>query len=78
MQVNVSKVGPVGGVDLNRAMSTVYNETRAFLMHNYDLTEDMVTTPLTTFYRAYLNTNKLQKCTAQCMLWWNVYMNSYL
>ena len=23
-------------------MSTVYNETRAFLIHNYNLTEDMV------------------------------------
>ena len=42
VQVNVSKVGPYGGVDLNRAMSTIYNETRAFLIHNYDLTEDMV------------------------------------
>lgn len=42
LQVNVGLVGPVGGVDLNRAMSTVYNETRAFLIHNYDLTEDMV------------------------------------
>ena len=40
--MNVGKVGPVGGVDLNRAMSTIYNETRAFLIHNYDLTEDMV------------------------------------
>ena len=42
LQVNVSMYGPYGGVDLNRAMSTVYNETRAFLIHNYDLTEDMV------------------------------------
>ena len=42
VQVNVAKVGPLGGVDLNRAMSTIYNETRAFLIHNYDLTEDMV------------------------------------
>lgn len=42
VQVNVSKVGPYGGVDLNRAMSTIYNETRAFLIHNYNLTEDMV------------------------------------
>lgn len=42
MQMNVGQVGPTGGVDLNRAMSTVYNETRAFLIHNYDLTEDMV------------------------------------
>ncbi|KAL3145841.1 hypothetical protein ABBQ38_015213 [Trebouxia sp. C0009 RCD-2024] len=40
-QVNVGLVGPTGGVDMNRAMSTVYNETRAFLIHNYDLTEDM-------------------------------------
>ena len=43
--MNVGQIGPVGGVDLNRAMSTVYNETRAFLMHNYDLTEDMVRAP---------------------------------
>ena len=42
MQVNVHKYGPEGGVDLNRAMSTAYNETRAFLMHNYDITEDVV------------------------------------
>ena len=42
LQVNVGLVGPIGGVDMNRAMSTVYNETRAFLSHNYDLTEDMV------------------------------------
>ena len=42
MQVNVHKFGPEGGVDLNRAMSTIYNETRAFLMHNYDITEDVV------------------------------------
>ena len=42
MQVNVHKYGPEGGVDLIRAMSTVYNETRAFLMHNYDITEDVV------------------------------------
>lgn len=49
MQVNVGQVGPVGGVDLNRAMSTVYNETRAFLMHNYDLTEDMVSPVLSAF-----------------------------
>lgn len=39
--------GPVGGVDLNRAMSTVYNETRAFLIHNYNVTEDMVSCLLT-------------------------------
>lgn len=44
VQVNVSKVAPYGGVDLNRAMSTIYNQTRAFLIHNYDLTEDMVGT----------------------------------
>ena len=42
MQVNVHKYGPEGGVDLMRAMSTIYNETRAFLIHNYDITEDMV------------------------------------
>jgi hypothetical protein len=38
--INVGKVGPVGGVDLNRAMSVVYNETREFLIHYYAVTED--------------------------------------
>ncbi len=42
VQVNVHKYGPEGGVDLIRAMSTIYNETRAFLIHNYDITEDVV------------------------------------
>ncbi|KAL0055138.1 hypothetical protein WJX82_007595 [Trebouxia sp. C0006] len=40
-QVNVHKYGPEGGVDLIRAMSTIYNETRAFLIHNHDITEDV-------------------------------------
>ena len=42
MQVIVHKYGPEGGVDLIRAMSIIYNETRAFLIHNYDITEDVV------------------------------------
>ena len=46
MQVNVHKYGPEGGVDLMRAMSTIYNETRAFLIHNYDITEDVVSTDI--------------------------------
>ncbi|KAK9786686.1 hypothetical protein WJX73_007705 [Symbiochloris irregularis] len=32
-QINVGAYGPVGGVDLNRAMSVVYNETRDFLIN---------------------------------------------
>ena len=44
-QVNVHKYGPDGGVDLIRAFSTIYNETRAFLIHNYDITEDVVCFP---------------------------------
>ena len=47
LQVNVHKGPPVGGVDLNRAMSTIYNQTRAFLMHNYAITEDVVCLLLT-------------------------------
>ncbi|KAK9814840.1 hypothetical protein WJX72_012452 [[Myrmecia] bisecta] len=40
-QVNVSKYGPYGGVDLNRAMNVIYNQTREFLMVNYNVTEDI-------------------------------------
>ena len=44
--MNVDKGPPVGGVDRNRAMSTTYNETRAFLMHSFDITEDVMSLPL--------------------------------
>ncbi|KAK9814409.1 hypothetical protein WJX72_005468 [[Myrmecia] bisecta] len=40
-QVNVSMYPPYGGVDLNRAMSVIYNQTREFLMVNYNVTEDL-------------------------------------
>jgi acetamidase/formamidase len=34
-QVNVSKTYPYGGVDFNRAMAVVYNETREFVMNAF-------------------------------------------
>ena len=34
-QQNVGEYGPVGGIDLNRAMDVVYNETRDFLLQVY-------------------------------------------
>lgn len=34
-QVNVSKTYPYGGVDFNRAMSVIYNETREFVMNAF-------------------------------------------
>lgn len=40
--INVGQVAPIGGVDLNRAMSVVYNETRDFLIWNFNVTEDSV------------------------------------
>ncbi|KAK9828765.1 hypothetical protein WJX72_001972 [[Myrmecia] bisecta] len=40
-QVNVSQTAPYGGVDLNRAMSVIYNQTREFVMVNYNMTEDL-------------------------------------
>jgi acetamidase/formamidase len=39
-QNNVGAYGPLGGVDMNRAQSVVYNETREFLINYYGITED--------------------------------------
>ena len=48
-QINVAAYGPIGGVDMNRAQSVVYNETREFLINYYNVTEDTVSFVLLCF-----------------------------
>lgn len=67
MQVNVHKYGPEGGVDLMRAMSTIYNETRAFLIHNYDITEDVVSIDIALMQQR--ESCKIAIAVKECQIW---------
>ena len=47
-QANVGQWGPVGGIDLNRAMSVAYNASRDFMLQTWpELSESDVRSPIT-------------------------------